>query len=102
MRQGYKIATASEVGEFIRMLVGGICHRVYRTGERSEDFAINFSDRENCISAWRALNIVGFKGKVPDLSVYSPENAQAMMISPMRVVMSQAAWKVYLQGKGSS
>jgi hypothetical protein len=104
IHKGCRIGTVFEIGEFVRMLIGGVRHCVYRTFE-SDDFAINFTDSKECMAVWRALEILPFKGHCLDVSIFSPQNSrnppvlQPIIMPPMTVMMNHTAWKMAVQAK---
>jgi hypothetical protein len=102
IRKGYQFGTVFEIGDFVRVLIGGIRHCVYRTAD-SDDFAINFADSKECMAVWRALESLPFKGRILDVCIYSPQNPRCppapIIISPIPVMVNHAAWKAAVQGK---
>jgi hypothetical protein len=63
IRKGDTFGTVYQIGDFVRLLIGGIRHRVLRAYD-GETFVIEFGTVDDSMAAWRALRIVPFAGRM--------------------------------------
>jgi hypothetical protein len=91
--------TTFAIGEFVRMLLGGIRHVAYPTSDGAET-AVNFSDPRDCIAAWRAIQIVPLNGRILAVAAWSPPprvRVRPVVIAALPVAPAQNARRAVAQ-----